>query len=163
MIIQGVRRLLSQLWWLISLSNVDIIKYPFNHLIIYRGDFVWHIECIHTLSDAFEIAWGYFCWFSGFFKIFYPYLKFCDRFGVSWQNMASWGHWFITPLFILNSPLFELCFTSFCSEPQIATLWVTQLIQFYRILSKTVSILNSWSNEVIMMFYMSNKIPHIGD
>ena len=162
--IQGVRRLLSQLWQLISLSNVDIIKYPFNHLIIYRGDFVWHIECIHTWPDAFEIAWGYFCWFSGFFKIFDPYLKFCDHFGVSWQNMASGeGHWFITPLFKWNSPLFELCFTSFCSEPQIGTLWVTQLIQFYRILSKTVSILNSWTNKGIMMFHMSNKIPHIDD
>jgi len=36
----------------------------------------------------------------GFFKFLNPYLKFCDHFGVSWQNMASGeGHWFITPLF----------------------------------------------------------------
>ena len=58
-----------------------------------------------------------FAAFLAFLKIFDPYLKFSDIFGVSWQNMASdEEHWFITPLFKLNCPLFELCFISFCSE-----------------------------------------------
>ena len=81
------------------------------------GDLVWHIKCIHTWSDAFKITWGCFCYFSGFFKIFDPYLKFSYIFGVSWQNKTSdEEHWFITPLFKLNCPLFELCFISFCRE-----------------------------------------------
>ena len=36
-------------------------------------------------------------------------------------------------------------------------------IHFYRILSKTVSILNSWNNEGTMMFHMSKKFPNIED
>ena len=58
-----------------------------------------------------------FAGYQAFSRFFDPYLKFCDIFGVSWQNMASdEGEWFITPLFKLNSVFFKLCITSFCSE-----------------------------------------------
>ena len=45
-ILQGESGLVIQLCQLITFSYVHYIKYPFNHLILYMGDFVWHIECI---------------------------------------------------------------------------------------------------------------------
>ena len=40
LILQGVHMLASQLCQAITVSYVDNMKYPFNHLIIYKGDFV---------------------------------------------------------------------------------------------------------------------------
>ena len=81
--------------------------------------------------------------------------------GKIWPQMKDIG---LLRLY-LNQILNYLSYVShlFVVKSQIATLWVTQLIQFYRILSKTVSILNSRTNKGIIMFYMSNKIPHIDD
>ena len=61
--------------------------------------------------------------------------------GKIWPHMKDIG---LLHLY-LNQILHYLSYVShlFVVKSQIATLWVTQLIQFYRILSKTVSILNS--------------------
>ena len=54
--LQGVQRLVSQLCQAITLSYGGDMQCPFNHLIVYKGDFVWHIKCIHIWPDASEIA-----------------------------------------------------------------------------------------------------------
>ena len=51
-LIQGDSDLVSLLRQLITLAYVEYIKYTFNHLILYMGDFVWHIKCIHMWSVA---------------------------------------------------------------------------------------------------------------
>ena len=51
--LQGVPRLVIQLWLLISLAYVDNMKYPLNHSIIYKGEFFWHIK--H--HDHFISSW----------------------------------------------------------------------------------------------------------
>ena len=51
-VLQGESDLVSLLRQLITLAYVDYINYPFNHLILYMGDFVWHIKCIHMWSVA---------------------------------------------------------------------------------------------------------------
>ena len=53
-VLQGVHMFASQLCQAITLSYVDNMKYPFNHLIIYKGDFVWHIKCIDILTNTLE-------------------------------------------------------------------------------------------------------------
>ena len=50
--VQGESDLVSLLHQLITLAYIDYIKYPFNHLILYKGDFVCHIKCNHMWSDA---------------------------------------------------------------------------------------------------------------
>ena len=40
LVIQGVRRLVSQLCKAITFLYADNMRYPFNHLITYKGDFV---------------------------------------------------------------------------------------------------------------------------
>ena len=52
LLIQGESDLVSLLRQLITLAYVDYINYPFNHLILYMGDFVWHIECIDVWPHA---------------------------------------------------------------------------------------------------------------
>ena len=47
---------MTQLRQLITLAYVDYIKYPFNHLILYVGDFVWHIGCIDARPHCLEIC-----------------------------------------------------------------------------------------------------------
>ena len=51
--LQGESRLVCPLLLLISLAYVDDMKYPLNHLIIYEGEFFWHIK--H--HDHFIISW----------------------------------------------------------------------------------------------------------
>ena len=59
--LQGVQRLVSQLCQSITLSYGDDMQCPFNHLITYRGDFVWHIRCIDIFPNALKIAGFNFC------------------------------------------------------------------------------------------------------
>ena len=51
-LLQGKSGLVPQLCQLITLAYVDYIKYPFNHLILYVGDFIWHIEYIDAWPHA---------------------------------------------------------------------------------------------------------------
>ena len=53
-IVQGESDLVCQLCQLITLAYVDYIKYPFTHLILYMGDFVWYIECIDVWPRTLE-------------------------------------------------------------------------------------------------------------
>ena len=59
------------------------IKYPFNHLILYMGDFVWHIECIDAKLDSLgnnriwffmnsESQWNYLTLPSGIMSTSFP-------------------------------------------------------------------------------------------
>ena len=50
--LQGVQRLLIQLWSGIFSVNVDGIKYPLNHLIYTWGDFVWHMKHHGTFNGS---------------------------------------------------------------------------------------------------------------
>ena len=59
-LIQGESDLVCQLCQLITLAYVYYIKYPFTHLILYMGDFVWHIECIDGWLLPEKNAYFYF-------------------------------------------------------------------------------------------------------
>ena len=51
-VLQGVQRLLIQLWSGIFSPNVDGIQYPFNHLFSTWGDFVWHMKHHGTYNGS---------------------------------------------------------------------------------------------------------------
>ena len=51
-VIQGVQRLLLQLWLGIFSINNDGIEYPFNHLIYTWGDFIWHMKHHGTYNGS---------------------------------------------------------------------------------------------------------------
>ena len=155
---------MSQLCQAITLSYGGDMQCPFNHLIVYKGDFVWHIKCIHIWPDASEIAWGHFCWFSGFFgffDIFWPRFEFlwyvlCSMAtnGLKWKAVLHY-----TTLKI-KLCIFRSTFTNFCNE-----------ISNCHSLSNTVDsnmtkIESSYfqgSGKYINAPDMSNKIPPIGD
>ena len=96
------------------LSNLEIL--------LTTNQSIWGIwfgissASIHGLMPLklHEVAFAAYWLFLRFLTHIWNFLTFL---GVSWQNMASdEEHWFITPLFKLNCPLFESCFISFCNE-----------------------------------------------
>ena len=69
-------------------------------------------------------------------------------------------HWFITPLFKLNCPLFELCFISFCNE-------ISNCHSLSHTVDSNMTKIESTYFQGIGKYInapdMSNKIPPIGD
>ena len=66
--LQGVQRLLLQLWLGIFSVNTDGIQYPFNHLIYTWGDFIWHMKHHGTFNGSQDTDghsfWQDFCKFE---------------------------------------------------------------------------------------------------
>ena len=73
-VLQGVSRLVCKLCLLISWTYVNIMEYPFNHLITLVGDFVRGMKHHETWNDASENCrtcfWCFFSIFGDFLPTF---------------------------------------------------------------------------------------------
>ena len=82
----------------ITILYVNIPKYPLNHLIIYKGDFVWHIKYIYMWTEAkgnsrkYFLAVFIFFLFLPIFQNFMPFLATLNMLQLQKvQNLNSSG------------------------------------------------------------------------
>ena len=154
---------MSLLRQLITLAYVDYINYPFNHLILYMGDFVWHIKCIHMWSVA---SGNYRTLFLADFDFwhFWPIFEFYSPF---WPPMSRCN---LTWKTVINFVIIEIKFCIFWGynmswvAKRDSKIWnMGQKSQKFKISQKYCPAI-SWGIRPHMdAFDMPNKIPHIED
>ena len=155
---------MTQLCQLITFSYVDYIKCPFNHLILYMGDFVWHIECIDGSPDSlgnsrfwifmiYESLWNHLTLSSGILSISFPQIFQCrilKFLTFSEQNRLSNG-------LSVKSKLWRMWYGKKSG-------WWKQLISWWlRNQENSKYGISQRSGPCINALNMPNKIPHIGD
>ena len=133
---------------LIKLTYVDYIKYPFYHLILYMGDFVWHIKCIHMWTDA-----------SGnctiLFLADFEFLTFLANVWNFFTFLASHVKMQTHMKTVINFVIIEI---KFCIFWGYIVSWVAKKIQKFQIWAKNVKNLESVKNIVLQFPEASDHI-----
>ena len=153
-----------QLCPLITFSHVDYIKHPFDHLIPYMGDFVWHIECINARPRSLgnsrfwiflisESLWNHLTLPYGILSTSFPLhvsMKTLKRFCLLRTNWLSNG-------LRVDSKLWRRWYGKNSG-------WWKQLISWWlRNQENSKYVISQRMGPCINALNMPNKIPHIGD
>ena len=154
---------MSLLRQLITLAYVDYINYPFNHLILYMGDFVWHIKCIHMWSDASGNCRTIFLTDFKFLTFLAHIWNFWIFFCHSWHIIASENAEFDLNNHKINDGFHVRLHLDMGGQKRWKKLNLGQKCQKFQISQKWCPAIFWGIRPHMDGFDMPNKIPHMED